>query len=114
VKRTKQQMQERAKFLANAAVRLAQLLRNWAQGQNFMPNAQELAEFRELAGLGDDVPDGEAAKMFVREALLPYETMYARALRLAGQVQEALQILAPLLAVHPDNSAVIHNAAEAY
>lgn len=114
VERTKQQMQERAKFLANAAVRLAQLLRNWAQGQNFMPNEQELAEFRELAGLGDDVPDGEAAKMFVREALLPYEMMYARALRLAGQVQEALQILEPLLAVHPDNSAVIHNAAEAY
>ncbi len=83
VQREKDQMLKRAKNLARAAQMLAELLLDWAINQNF------------------DKTD-----------LVPFKLLLAKAARLAGQFNVAMDTLNPLLQEYPDDTELIFHAAE--
>ncbi len=86
VERLKQEYTQKSVFLAKAAVQLAVLLKNWAFTQ----------------------------EQFDESARIPFQLIEARALRLSGDARAALQVIEPILAKIPEDTEVIHNAAEAY
>ena len=77
-------LNDRATALARTAAALAQLLVDWAQHKGF-----------------DD------------DQMVPYKLLLAKSKRLAGDAEEAVAYLEPLIGRYPDDADVIHQTAEA-
>ncbi|MDX1681716.1 MAG: hypothetical protein R3336_01225, partial [Phycisphaeraceae bacterium] len=85
VERDKAEMIERAKAMAQAAVKMGNALLNWAHG-------------RELP----------------QEEMVDFRAMLANALRLTGQTNQAITMLEPIYEANPNDAGILHSMAEAY
>ncbi len=79
----KQRLENQAQSLAATAARLANVLAEWAAGQGFS-----------------------------EEEMLAFRLIQSKSLRLAGETDQALEVLRPLIAAFPDDAAVMSEYAD--